>query len=116
MLKFNFTRVFRAKGIDKPYSYLVKAGYSASFATRVVNNKVRQLNVENVEKLCEMLQCSPNDLLEWIPGKNYNPDKGHPLSSLQRIAKDGRINQILYTIPVDRLSEIEQLILKEIEK
>jgi DNA-binding Xre family transcriptional regulator len=116
MLKFNFTRVFKAKGIDKPYTYLVKAGYSASFATRVVNNKVRQLNLENVEKLCAMLQCTPNDLMEWIPGKNFSTEQSHPLSSLQRISNDSQINRILYNIPVDRLSEIEQLILKEVGK
>lgn len=116
MLKFNFTRIFKARGIDKPYTYLVKAGYSASFATRTVNNKVRQLNVADVEKLCVMFQCTPNDLMEWIPNTDYNPEQKHPLSSLQRIAKDSRINRLIYNIPVDRLTEIEQLILKEIEK
>lgn len=116
MLKFNFTRVFKARGIERPYTYLVKSGYSASFATRVVNNKVRQLNAIDVEKLCVMLRCTPNDLLEWIPGQNYNSGEGHPLSSLRRIGSDGQINRILYNIPVDRLSEIEQLIMKEVEK
>lgn len=116
MLKFNFMRVFRAKGIERPYTYLVKAGYSASFATRVVNNKVRQLNVDDVEKLCVMLQCTPNDLLEWLPDKNDTSCQDHPLSSLRRIASDSQINRILYNVPVDRLAEIEQLILKEIGK
>jgi hypothetical protein len=116
MLKFNFTRVFKAKGIDRPYTYLVKAGYSASFATRAVNNKVRRLNLADVEKLCVMLQCTPNDLLEWVPNKNFSTEQGHPLSSLQRISNDSRINSILYNIPVDRLSDIEQLILKEMGK
>lgn len=116
MLNFNFTRIFKARGIDKPFTFLVKAGYSASFATRVVNNKVRQLNLVEIEKLCVILQCTPNELLEWIPGQNYNAEQGHPLSSLQRIGNDSRINRILYTIPVDRLPEIEQLILKEIGK
>ena len=116
MLKFNFKRIFRAKSIDKPYSYLVKAGYSASFATRVVNDKVRQLNLENVEKLCEMLQCSPNDLLEWIPGQNFLPEQYHPLSALRRVGQDSRISQMLYNIPVDRLADVEQLINKVIGK
>lgn len=116
MLKFNFTRVFKAKGIDKPYSYLVNAGYSASFSTRVVNNKVRQLNLDNVEKLCVLLQCTPNDVMEWTPNKNDIIGQEHPLSSLKRIASDSQIKRILYNLPVDRLSDIEQLILKEIGK
>ena len=116
MLKFNFTRVFNAKGIDKPYSHLVNAGYSASFATRVVNNKVKQMNLQHVEKLCVLLQCTPNDLLEWIPNSTSTQGQGHPLSSLQRVANDSQIKRILYNIPVDRLADIEQLILKEVGK
>lgn len=116
MLKFNFKRVFKARGIEKPFTYLVKSGYSPSFANRVVNNRVKQMNVEHIEKLCTLLQCTPNDLLEWTPDKNTVTGQSHPLSPLQRIASDGQINRILYNIPVDRLSEIEQLILKEIGK
>lgn len=116
MLKFNFTRVFKARGIERPYTYLVKAGYSASFANRVSNNKVRQLNVVDVEKLCVMLRCTPNDLLEWVPGQNYTAGEEHPLSSLRRISSEGQINRILYNIPVDRLADIEQMIMKEIGK
>lgn len=117
MLKFNFTRIFKARGIARPYSFLVKSGYSASFSSRAVNNKVRQLNLADVEKLCVMLKCTPNDLLEWVPDQNHNSaEQGHPLSSLQRISNTGQINRILYNIPVDRLAEIEQMILKEVGK
>lgn len=116
MLKFNFTRVFKARGIERPFTYLLKAGYSPSFANRVANNKVRQMNLEHIERLCTMLQCTPNDLLEWTPEKNTVTVQEHPLCSLQRIASDGQINRILYNIPIDRLSEIEQLILKEVGK
>ena len=117
MLKFNFTRIFKAKGITKPYTFLVKAGYSASFSTRLTNNKVRMLNLTDVEKLCVMLKCTPNDLLEWVPDQNHNSGgEGHPLSSLQRIGTDSQINRILFNIPVDRLAEIEQMILKEVKK
>jgi DNA-binding Xre family transcriptional regulator len=117
MLKFNFTRIFKAKGIERPYTFLVKAGYSASFSTRVTNNKVRQLNLVDVENLCAMLKCTPNDLLEWVPDQNdKSAGEGHPLSSLQRISNNSHINQILYNIPFDRLADIEKMILKEVGK
>lgn len=32
MLIFNFTRIFKSRGIDKAFSYLVKHGYSENFA------------------------------------------------------------------------------------
>ena len=64
MLTYNFTRLFKARGIDKPFSYLVKAGYSPNFATGVVNNQVLRLNLTDIEKLCVLFQCTPNDLFQ----------------------------------------------------
>lgn len=68
MLTFNFNRIFKDRGIDKPFSYLVKAGYSDNFATHIVNNRNRRLDLADVEKLCELLQCTPSrppDFIVW---------------------------------------------------
>ena len=45
MLTFNFSRIFKARGIEKPFSYLVKVGYSDNFATRIVNNRIKRLDL-----------------------------------------------------------------------
>jgi DNA-binding Xre family transcriptional regulator len=114
MLTFNFTRIFKARGIDKPFSYLVKAGYSDNFATRVVNNRLQRLNLTDVEKLCELLQCTPNDLLEWIPDSKDKTNDTHPLVSIKRSDKMVHLTQVLNAIPLDKISEIESLIKMEI--
>lgn len=116
MLTFNFNRIFKARGIDKPFSYLVKVGYSESFSTRIVNNRMKRLELSDIEKLCELLQCTPNDLLEWIPEGKDNTNDKHPLISLKRSDKVVQLTQILNSIPLDKLSEIEMVIKKEIEK
>jgi DNA-binding Xre family transcriptional regulator len=116
MLTFNFTRIFKARGIDKPFSYLVKKGYSENFATRVVNNRIRKLNLKDVELLCEMLFCTPNDLLEWIPAVEDSTTGNHPLISLKRTEKVVHLTQILNSVPLDRLAEIETMIKKQMEK
>jgi DNA-binding Xre family transcriptional regulator len=114
MLRFNFTRILKARGIDRPFSYLVKIGYSGNFATRIAHNRIRRLDLDHVEKLCELFQCTPNDLLEWFPGsKDQNIDK-HPLSSLRRIDKVVELTHMLSAIPLDKISEIENMIRKEI--
>ena len=103
MLTFNFSRIFKARGIDKPFSYLVKTGYSDNFATRIVNNRIKRLDLADLEKLCELLQCTPNDLLEWIPeGKDKTNDK-HPLISIKRSDKVIQLTQILNSVPLDKL-------------
>ncbi len=116
MLTFNFSRIFKARGIDKPFSYLVKAGYSDNFATRITNNRIKRMDLAELEKLCELLHCTPNDLLEWIPSSKDKTNEKHPLISIKRSDKVVQLTQILNTVPLDKLSEIENLITKEIEK
>lgn len=116
MLTFNFSRIFKARGIDKPFSYLVKVGYSDNFATRIVNNRIKRIDLSALEKLCELLQCTPNDLLEWIPESKDKTNDNHPLISIKRSDKVVQLTQILNSVPLDKLNEIESVIKKEIEK
>jgi len=116
MLTFNFSRIFKARGIEKPFSYLVRVGYSDNFATRIVNNRIKRLDLTDLEKLCELLQCTPNDLLEWIPESKDKTNDKHPLISIMRSDKVVQLTQILNSVPLDKLSEIESVIKKEIEK
>ena len=114
MLTFNFSRIFKARGIDKPFSYLVKVGYSDNFATRIVNNRMKRLNLDDVEKLCELFQCTPNDLLEWIPESKDKTNDKHPLISIKHSNQVVQLTHILNSVPLDKLSEIENMIKKEI--
>ena len=115
MLKFNFPRVFKARGIDRPSRFLVSHGYSTNMATRMVNDRTRQLNVKDVEKLCLILNCTPNDFFDWIPEKNDINMENHPLNALKRSDKV-ILAQLINDIPMDRLADIEKLVKKELEK
>lgn len=116
MLSFNFTRIFKARGIDKPFRYLVKAGYSDNFATRVANNRKKQFNLKDLERLCTLLGCTPNDLLEWVPAPADASDEKHPLRPLIRTNTDSQLLQILSSVPIDKIAGIENLIKMELEK
>lgn len=35
--------------------------------SRLVNNQTTSIHFENIEKLCNILNCTPNDLFEIIP-------------------------------------------------
>ncbi len=84
MIQYNFQRLFTIKGIIKPFAFLVKAGFSHNFATKVKNNRVNRLNLDLLERLCIALNCSPNDLMEFIPDNDKQLNPNHPLFSLQR--------------------------------
>ena len=116
MLKFNFKRVFRARGIDKPFSFLVNYGYSNNSATRIVNNRIIQINMKDMEKLCVLLNCTPNDFFDWVP-ENPDADNGqHPLNSLKRGDQMVHLGQLINNIPIDKLADIENMIKMELNK
>jgi succinate dehydrogenase flavin-adding protein (antitoxin of CptAB toxin-antitoxin module) len=77
---------------------------------------MERLNLKDIEKLCELFQCTPNDLLEWIPENKDLDNKKHSLISIKRSDKVVQLTQILNTIPLDKLGDIESMIKKEIEK
>lgn len=116
MLHFNFTRLFKARGITKPSAYLIRQGFSDKFATRVVHNDFRKLNLDDVQRLCELFLCTPNDLLEWEPGGDKTDSTTHPLASLIRTEKVMDLSRTLNSVPFDKLLEIEKLIQAEINK
>ena len=115
MLTFNFTRIFKARNIDKPFRFMVKHGYSGNFATRIVNNRPRVLNLIEVERLCVLFQCTPNDLLQWNPTSADLSEK-HPLDILKRNNKAVELTSMLRNVPLDKLESIEELIKSEINK
>ena len=116
MIRFNFTRVFVARGIERPYSFLRKAGISGSFSSRISKNEVARMNVSNLERLCMILHCTPNDLLEWTPEKDFDPTKKHPLDAIKNTNTMINISNSLISIPADKLAEIESLIQKKVKE
>ena len=116
MLTYNFKRIFRARGVNKPFSYLVKAGYSENMATRIVNGRVKELGLADMEKLCVLLQCTPNDFLEWTPGRHDTNIENHPLAPLKRDETVVHLTQLLNTMPLEKLQAMEKVIKQELGK
>lgn len=83
MLTVNLNPIFKARGIDRPYTFLVKAGLTPHSANVLLNSKTKVFRLDHIEKLCLILKCEPNDLLVWIPGKNEIIADDHPLNRLK---------------------------------
>jgi len=73
-----FQRIFKARGIERPYTYLVNSGFGNNLATRMKKNKVMHLQLRTIEKMCLLFRCTPNDLIEWIPDDSQTMDKDSP--------------------------------------
>ena len=115
MINYNFDRIFKARGVDKPFTYLRKAGFSDNYATKIKNNKVRRIGLKELEKLCMLLRCSPNDFYEWIPEKDEQVDKDHPLNVIRKSDKVFDLTKTLNSVPLSELDKLEELIKQTIK-
>ncbi|MDX9848120.1 MAG: helix-turn-helix transcriptional regulator [Tenuifilaceae bacterium] len=110
MLSYNFERMFKARGIERPFTYLRKAGFSDRFASKIKQGNVRRLDLEEIERLCILFRCTPNDLYEWTPNPDNQIDENHPLNEIRKTDKILNITQTLNAVPLRHLALIERLI------
>jgi DNA-binding Xre family transcriptional regulator len=109
MLQFSIDRVCAARGIPKPYKFLVKNGFLPTTATKLAKGDVEFLRVEYLEKLCSLLNCVPNDLFEWTPDTKSEDRPDHPLYSIRKVEKLDFAEE-LKNLPMSKLREIEAII------
>jgi DNA-binding Xre family transcriptional regulator len=110
MLNFKLSRIFALRGIDKPFAYLVKLGFSRATASNLLNDRVLNVKVWHMNTICRALNCTPNDLFEWTPADERPLPENHPLNALKREKNPARLSQIVNDIPVDKLHLVEELL------
>jgi len=116
MLRYNFNRVFKARGIERPFTFLKQSGFSDTFASRAKNGRVSRLDLRLIERLCISLRCTPNDFIEWEPGPEQDLDEAHPLHKIRKNDRVIDIARTLNSVPIDKLDEIDQLIRERIKE
>ena len=66
MLKNNLSKLMGEKRI-KIYELEKLSGVSRSTLTRLYYNRANAINFSTIENLCKALDCSTNEILEYIP-------------------------------------------------
>ncbi len=113
MIIFNLNRLLRIKGVTKPYSYLMSIGYSSSTASQIARNQVRSFTLTSIEKMCTQLNCTPNDLFEYIPPSAQKLPDDHALNTLKREQNLEEINKLLSNLSMEKIRELSELVSKE---
>ncbi|MFN8309114.1 MAG: helix-turn-helix transcriptional regulator [Chitinophagales bacterium] len=107
MLKLNLKRIFKARGVEQPYKFLTANGFVSFTAHKYKNAKVDQMRLDHIERLCILLNCTPNDLFEWFPDDLLDNRNDHPLNAIRQREKAIDINKKLARLPLQKLEEIE---------
>ena len=65
-MKLNVLELLQKKGRTKYWLYK-QLGMSYQNFNRMVNNQIRSIQLERIETLCQLLDCTPNDLfvIDW---------------------------------------------------
>ena len=65
MVKLNALALLEKKGKTKYWLYK-QLGMSYQNFSRMINNQTKAIRYENIETLCLLLECTPNDLLIFV--------------------------------------------------
>lgn len=64
MVKLDVLRLLEQKGKTKYWLYR-QLGMSYRNFSKMVNNETKSIRYENIETLCLLLECTPNDLFRF---------------------------------------------------
>lgn len=110
MLYMNIRRVMNLRGIVAHFSYLQKNGFIHSTAYKFANNDVSRIDFSKLERLCLLLNCTPNDLFEWQPQENQTVTENTALKSLIRDKAALEVSQIVKDLPLEKLEKVKDLL------
>ena len=66
MIKLRVLDILAQQNHSKYWLY-IQMNLSYQNFNRLVNNETRAIRYENIEKLCAILQCTPDELFEITP-------------------------------------------------
>jgi putative transcriptional regulator len=52
-----------------------RVGFTMANVSLLKNGKIKALKLSTLNKLCEVLECQPADLLEYVPGNEDEEDE-----------------------------------------
>lgn len=69
MVKLNVLRLLEERGKTKYWLYK-QLGMSYQNFSRMANNQTASIRYDNIEALCNIFDCSPNELFSFVEDNN----------------------------------------------
>ena len=98
------------RGIKKPYSFFIKLGISHTLSSHMATDKLDKILLRHLEKTCLELNCTPNDLLDWVPS---GKEQDTPATALYALKKGGKATdaaELLSKLPAKQLEELAKVL------
>lgn len=115
MLTLDIFRILESREIQNPLHFLHKNGFNYHTSRRLLSQHFAGISYRNLEKLCLLLNCTPDDLFSWSPDNNSVQTKP-ALKKLSGRQRKGSILNKLKQLPEDKLEQIRQFVDKVSEE
>ena len=114
MLKLDLNTHIRLRGGNDNAKYLRENGFSNWMSHSITRSDLQTIALADLEQLCNLFRCTPNDLLQWIPTNEKelnNPE--HHLAPLKREKEKGKTTvDILGGLTFAQMKEIAKIVLE----
>jgi DNA-binding Xre family transcriptional regulator len=107
MLKLNIKKHCRLRNYPDSAAFLRTQGVTSWLSHRLSNEKLNSISFNNLEMLCNLFKCTPNDLFDWTPGNNTGDVSKHPLNALRPQNEPGLQVE---TLSYSQLKEIAKIV------
>ena len=111
MLYLHLDDLLDFKGIVKKRSFLAENGFSYLMAHRLLEKNKQKINLNHLELLCEILNCTPNDIMVWQPeDKHSKITKQHNLYKLLSKPKLSNVSNKIMQLPADKINKLQSFL------
>jgi len=106
MITLNIPRIATLKGVQRPYTFLVKNGFTPQTAKDLIAGRVRRLDFAHLEKLCRLFRCEPYDLYDYAPTPNAQVHGEDHLAFLTKPKVDQGIQSLIAGLTVKQMESL----------
>lgn len=109
MLQWRVKELLIEKGYQYPHKWLLQCKVSSDAAQTMLHNKKEQLQLRNINNICEAAYCTPNDLLVWTPKEAGRFLPSHPLQAL-RARAIANINLKIKSLSPEQIIALDKVV------
>jgi DNA-binding Xre family transcriptional regulator len=112
MIRINLQHVLWLKNAPNARKYFVSKGINSTTAYRYARMTNRRFTFKELEVLCLIFDCTPNDIFEWIPEREH-AGQGYALEKLIRTYEEESLMSAIANLPMEELVDVKRYILEK---
>lgn len=115
MLKLKVKEMLQSRGVVYPQAWLRKnLRISYTKANQIVHARLKWVNMQDLDALCQKLDCTPNDLMYYVQDGRQTPlEPAHNLRKLHPPYMDSDLIRVLGKLPPKRVEEYVKMMVNE---